>query len=49
MTREELYKKYFRDDPQFRGRSYRLRDNYTWNKDEAYEAIDYYIKTGIEP
>lgn len=47
--REQAYQKFFRDDPQFRGRSYRLRDNYIWHKDEAYECIDYYLKTGIEP
>lgn len=47
--REQAYQKYFRDDPQFRGRSYRLRDNYIWHKDEAYECIDYYLRTGIEP
>jgi hypothetical protein len=47
--REQAYQKHFRDDPQFRGRSYRLRDNYIWHKDEAYECIDYYLKTGIEP
>lgn len=49
MERELTYKKYFRDDPQFRGRSYRLRDNYIFHKDEAYECIDYYLRTGIEP
>jgi hypothetical protein len=47
--REQAYQKFFRDDPQFSGRSYRLRDNYIWHKDEAYECVDYYLKTGIEP
>ena len=47
--REQAYQKYFRDDPKFTGRSYRLRDNYIWHKDEAYECIDYYLKTGIKP
>ena len=49
MTREEAYNKFFRDDPQFRGRSYRLRDNYIFYKDEAYDAVDYYLRTGRKP
>ena len=47
--REQAYKKHFRDDPQFRGRSYRLRDNYIFHKDEAYECIDYFLRTGTKP
>lgn len=47
--REQAYQKHFRDDPQFRGRSYRLRDNYIFHKDEAYECIDYFLRTGTKP
>ena len=46
---EKAYQKHFRDDPQFRGRSYRLRDNYIFHKDEAYECINYYLRTGTTP
>jgi hypothetical protein len=46
---DELYNRFFEDDKQFIGRCFRKRDNYIWHKDEAYEAINYYIDTGIEP
>lgn len=47
--REQAYQKFFRDHPNFRGKSIRYRGNYIFHKDEAYECIDYYLKTGIEP
>ena len=47
--REEAYKKYFRDHSNFIGKSIRYRGDYLFNKDEAYDCIDYYLQTGIEP
>ncbi len=47
--REQAYQKFFKDHPDFRGKSIRYRGNYIFHKDEAYESIDYYLQTGIEP
>ena len=47
--REEAYNKFFRDDHNSRGRSFRLRDNYIFHKDEAYDSVDYYLRTGVKP
>jgi hypothetical protein len=47
--RERTYLKFFRDDEQFKGRSYRLRDNYIFHTDEAYDSVDYYLRTGVKP
>ena len=47
--REQAYQMFFRDNPQIRGNSYRLRDNHIFHKDEAYECIDHYLRTGIKP
>jgi hypothetical protein len=47
--REQAYQKYFYDHPNFRGKSIRYKGNYIFHKDEAYDFIDYYLQTGIEP
>ena len=47
--KEQAYQKFFRDHPNFRGKSIRYRDNYIFHKDEAYDCINYYLRTGIEP
>jgi hypothetical protein len=47
--REQAYQKYFYDHPNFRGKSIRYKGNYIFHKDEAYDCIDYYLQTGIEP
>jgi hypothetical protein len=47
--RDQAYQKFFYDHPNFRGKSIRYRGNYIFHKDEAYECIDYYLRTGIEP
>ena len=47
--RERAYQKFFYDHPNFRGKSIRYRGEYIFHKDEAYDCIDYYLKTGIEP
>ena len=47
--REKAYQKFFYDHPNFLGKSIRYRGNYIFHKDEAYDCIDYYLQTGIEP
>jgi hypothetical protein len=47
--REQAYQKFFRDHPNFIGKSIRYKSDYIFHKDEAYDCIDYYLRTGIEP
>jgi len=43
---EELIHKYFTRIPMHWKRN---KDGYLYNNEEAYDAIDYYMETGIEP
>jgi len=49
QIRELAYQKFFYDHPNFIGKSIRYKGNYIFHKDEAYDSIDYYLQTGIEP